>query len=204
MKKQLLQTAIIFSMFLPLYGYAEEATSSVSTTTPEEREVKVLPLEEIASSTPSSPLQNFTLCSQEAIENRDTKIATSRSVYNVAMTKAVNDRKNKEKAAVAIVNENNKKNAMKASVDAYKNHVKSAQNNLTDSRKIAWQEFEDDIKECHAIQDKELEAFSQEETIQASEEPSQEATLKIGEKEEGNTLKDAIKAGIDTLRSIFH
>jgi len=204
MKKQLLQTAIIFSMFLPLYGYAEEATSSVSTTTPEEREVKVLPLEEIASSTPSSPLQNFTLCSQEAIENRDTKIATSRSVYNVAMTKALNDRKNKEKAAVALTSENNKKNAMKASVDAYKNHVKGAQNNLTDSRKIAWQEFEDDIKECHAIQDKELEAFSQEETIQASEDLTQDVASKIEEGEDGKTLKEAIKAGIETLRSMFN
>lgn len=222
MKKKLLYTAISLSILLPLYSYAEEgtflaATATIKTTTKETstkekdtKEIKEISVQEsviniatTSSSTPISlvsPAKNFTLCSQEAIEVRDTNIATSRSLYNTSMASALNDRKNKEKAAVAISDENAKKAAIKVSVDTYKSLVKNAQNNLTVSRKSAWQGFEADIKECRDTQNKELSAEKENhdtKTLSAtSSTKADDGDVK--------TLKETLKAGIDTLRLLFN
>lgn len=163
----------------------------------------VIELETTSSSTPVavvSPAKNFTLCSQEAIEVRDTNIATSRSLYNTGMASALNDRKNKEKAAVAISDETAKKAAIRVSVDTYKSLVRNAQNNLTVSRKSAWQGFEADIKECRDTQDNEL---SIEKDKQDTKTLSGTSTVKADEGDV-KTLKETIKAGIDSLRSLFN
>jgi DNA repair ATPase RecN len=130
-------------LIIPLYTHAAEDISMklVSTST-----------EEVASSTEESskntPDQDFTLCQQQAIEARDTQISLSRSLYNTAMTNALSDRKNKEKAAVAISTKDDKKEAIKISVDTYKSLTKKAQNDLTEARKTAWQTFENEIQAC--------------------------------------------------------
>ena len=210
MKQSLLTTAIALSLLFPLYGYAEEDASSTPTTP-----IKVSSSSEetVIEETAVSPDTNFTLCSQEAIEDRDTKIATSRSLYNTAMANALNERKNKEKAAVAITNENKKKTAIKASVDLYKNLVKTAQNNLTSERKIAWQEFEQDLEKCREIQDTEQKTQNSAPSEAVSEEGDKkeisrafqmEAPVKKEDDEGTKMIKETIKAGIESLRSLFN
>ena len=213
-KNNLIRTALIVSLLTPLYGYAE-GVSTTTVPTPDATEVSSTT--EATSTEALSPIdvaaRNFTLCSQEAIENRDTKIATSRSIYNTAMANALTERKNKEKAAVAMTSETKKKNAIKASVETYKNMVKVAQNNLTESRKIAWQDFEDDLTSCRDIQAEELavqEELASPRVTEITEEgdtgmPLQEARQeKRSIPEEGNTLKETIKAGFDSLKSLFN
>lgn len=203
MKKQLLYTAICLSLFIPLYGYAEEATTSVPSPLHTQKEVTTEVVSDAssteASSTPVTPVKSFTLCSQEAIETRDTSIATSRSLYNTAMANALKDRKNREKAAVAIVDESDKKDAIKASVDTYKTLTKSAQNTLTTSRKTAWTMFESDIKQCHDIED---EAIAAAKAKQDALDDSEKGTTEL--ESDGASIKDTIKAGLDTLRSLFN
>lgn len=199
MKKSLLNIPLALLLVLPLYTHADVASTTRATST-----------EEHASSTEemrkNSPDQDFTLCQQQAIEARDTEIAASRSLYNTAMAGALTDRKNKEKAAVAITDKDAKKAAIKTSVDTYKNLVKKAQNDLTDARKVAWQTFEDNIEKCHDIQDS-----ATQDTI-SSEQPSVETTkeqvtpagtsFKKESKDtsdEGSSFKNVFKA----LKSLF-
>lgn len=198
MKKKLLQTGIGLLFLLPLYTHAEEATSTqiVSTST-----VGESTSDGEATSSPLSPPKNFTLCSQDAIEARDTSIASSRTVYNIAMTNALKDRKNKEKTSVAIVDESDKKNAIKISVTSYKNTVKNAQNALTQARKVSWQTFEDDIKKCHTTEDREI--ASQKEAKDASD--SNNSTLtKKAEVPETKTIQETIKEQLSAFRSLFN
>ncbi len=200
MKKQLLQASIGILFLLPLYTFAEEASSSVPVVNKDATST-----ETVSSSTPETPKQNFTLCSQNAIEVRDTSIATSRSIYNTAMTNALKDRKNREKAAVAITDEAEKKDAIKASVNTYKNLVKSAQNNLTQARKIAWQTFEDDIKKCHDIED--AEQISKEETEAVAPETnttSNVSSLKKADNREIKNEKEQRGTIFDVIRSLFN
>ena len=152
-----------------------------------------------ASST--SPVKNFTLCSQQAIETRDTKIASSRSIYNIAMTTALTDRKNKEKAAVAVKVDDDRKAAIKVSVDTYKSLTRAAQNALTSSRKTVWQDFETDIKKCHEIQD---EAGAIEKDTADSKDTQKvqiDVSIKKADEGDGKTIKDSI---LSTLRSLFN
>ena len=187
MKKQVLQTSIGLLLLIPLYVYAE-ATSSLQGTSSEQ--TPALEIEdEVASGTP----KNFTECSQDAIEVRDTNIASSRTIYNTAMTNALKDRKNKEKAAMAIVNETKKKDAIKASVNAYKNLVKTAQNNLTEAREEAWKTFEKDIEDCRKL----------EKTDNSSDEEDVETSPTSGEGEV-KTIKDTIKEQFEAFRSLFN
>jgi DNA repair ATPase RecN len=147
MKKLLLSFPLSFLLVIPLYTHAESASTTRASST-----------RETASSTEemeqNSPDQDFTLCQQQAIETRDTQISESRSLYNTAMNNALTDRKNKEKTAIALTDKDAKKNAIKVSVDTYKNLVKKAQDDLTDARKIAWQTFEDNIETCRETQNK--------------------------------------------------
>jgi ubiquitin len=115
------------------------------------------------------------------------------------MANALKDRKNREKAAVAIIDESDKKDAIKVSVDTYKSLTKSAQNSLTISRKAAWTTFESDIKQCHDLED----ALLEEERVK-QEAIESTATRAISAESEGTSIKDTIKAGFDTLRSLFN
>ncbi len=195
MKKQLLQAGIGILFLLPLFGYAlEEASSSTPFTSTSSKEIlSSTSTEEVA----TSSIHNFTLCSQEAIESRDTKIASSRMVYNTAMAAALNDRKNKEKAAVAIASEDDKKSAIKKSVDTYKTSAKHAQNVLVQARKGAWQSFENDIKKCREVQDEQIISEEKESALV-------ESSMKKSEPSEAKTIKETIKAQFDAIRLLFN
>ena len=186
MKKQLLTTTIGLLLFVPVFGYAEENVKEVE--------------HEQATSTIASttPLKSFTTCSQEAIENRDTKIASSRALYNTAMANALTERKNKEKAAVAVVDPSNKKDSIKTSVENYKNQAKGAQAALTQARKAAWQDFEEDIASCREIE-KEATELSD-----GKEMRTFDIQTKKTDEVETKTIKETIKAGIESLRSLFN
>jgi hypothetical protein len=188
MKKYLLQVSIGFLLLLPLYASAETASSSNATTTVTSVETDV--------DTSTSTEKSFTLCSQDAIEKRDTGIASSRALYNIAMTNALKDRKNKEKAAVAIASESKKKDAIKFSVNTYKNLVKTAQNNLTDAREQAWKDFENDIASCRAAEDVANTIQDEADTANAP------ALIKV--EGETKTIKDTIKEQFDAFKSLFN
>lgn len=188
MKKQLLRILLPSLMLLPFYVHAEEASSTITNPVKDTKEIVVTS----TSSTPEGPApSDFTLCSQEAIELRDTSIASSRSIYNIAMANALKERKNKEKAAVAITNQDEKKDAIKVSVNTYKNAVKNAQNNLTQARKAAWAAFENDIKKCH-----EMEEVSKSEEEGVPTGSTTPTTKKIEEGEPKNIF--------ETIRSLFN
>jgi hypothetical protein len=206
MKKHILALFTATLFLIPLYGYAEElpaklATSATTTT-----------LEEVAASTTTSsttPVRTFTTCSQEAIEARDTGIASSRTMYNTAMANSLLERKNKEKAAVAIVDEDDKKDAIKASVENYKSQAKAAQTTLVQARKLAWQTFENDIKKCRDIQSDES-VSTQDAPVPAltSEQApvmrKMEKGLEKTEEKETKTIKETIKAQFESFKSLFN
>ena len=98
----------------------------------------------------ATPNQIFTVCTQIAIEKRDTSIQNVKNTYNAAMTTALSARKEAEKAAVALTDVEAKKTATKAAVEAYKSTAKSTQTTLAQSRKDIWASFETDKKACNA------------------------------------------------------
>jgi DNA repair ATPase RecN len=184
---------------LPFYAHAEESHLAMATTTQTTQEVAV---SQSSSTEEVKDLpEDFTVCSQEAIEKRDTNIASSRSVYNTAMTNALKERKNREKAAVAIENDDDKKAAIKASVTAYKNTTKAAQTILTQARKVAWQEFEDDIKQCRTTQEEEL---NKKVDLTTESSVSQKMTGGKNLESESKTIKDALKEQFEAIRSLFN
>jgi DNA repair ATPase RecN len=198
MKKHILSIPFSLLLVIPLYTHAESASSTQATSTKETASTT-----EMTDSYSSD--QEFTLCQQQAIETRDTRISTSRSLYNTAMTGALTDRKNKEKSAIALSDKDTKKNAIKTSAETYKNLVKKAQNDLTDARKVAWQSFEDDIQACRDTQ-----AVSTEEASQVVAEPAITETktnpsfakkreLKEVSSDEGTSFKNVFRA----LKSLF-
>lgn len=203
MKKNTL-TLLLGIFLLPTFAYAEELTLAMGTSTT----ITASTTEESATSTKANtpPIKSFTVCSQEAIEKRDTHIGSSRSSYNVSMTNALNERKNREKAAVAIVDASDKKDAIKVSVDTYKNQTKAAQNTLTQTRKIVWQEFEDDIKRCREIEDQLVNRAPIEKTTATDEQPSMNTRMMKVEEvaPEPKTIKETIKAQIETFFSLFN
>lgn len=184
MKHFFIHTTLSFLLVTPLFVHADEASS-----TPHEDSV-------VASST-LSVKRSFTVCSQEAIERRDTNIASSRSLYNIAMANALKERKNREKAAVAIADEDDKKSAIKTSVTSYKNAVKMAQSELTVARKEAWQTFEDDIASCRTEQEQEESA---ETTPLDTTSSTTEVIKKPHEETETKTVKESF---FESIKSFF-
>jgi DNA repair ATPase RecN len=199
MKKHFLSLPLSLLLVIPFYAQAES-----SSTTPE------LDIKKTASSTEevtaTSPDQDFTLCQQQAIEARDTQISSSRSLYNTAMTNALTDRKNKEKAAIAISDKDAKKTAIKTSVETYKTLTKNAQNDLTEARKVAWQSFEDAIQSCRDVQtatvEETLSSVPSDETTESPASTFSASQVKKEVKEtpdEGSSLKNMFKA----FKSLF-
>lgn len=194
----LLSPLFLGVLLVPHFAYAEEtstttdATSTISTST-----------------APLTKAQLFTMCSQDAIELRDTKLAEARGSYNNAMTALLVERKNEEKAAVAIENEKEKKAAIKESVENYKVEVKKLQNTLTQSRKAIWLNFENDTKECREALDKvEIEDTPKEERKMTKEVVKKETTeakemKKEEKKEEHETTKTVKESIFDSIKSLF-
>ena len=206
MKKNFIILLSGIAFFIPLYGYAEEIPTKLATST-----ITITAEEGTFSTTTASttPVRTFTLCSQEAIEARDTKIASSRLIYNTAMANALTDRKNKEKAAVAIVDESAKKSAIKTSVESYKNHTKGAQTLLVQARKIAWQTFENDVKECREIKSEENLVSQETYLIDSTSEQTPmmrkaEKSVEKGEEKETKTIKETLKSQFENFKSLFN
>lgn len=187
MKKTTLHITLLGLLLVPSFAFAEEITLAIGTST-------------VSTSTSSSintpSIKPFTICSQEAIERRDTNIASSRQTYNVAMTNALTERKNREKAAIAVEDQDKKKDAIRSSVDSYKNQTKAAQNMLTQTRKALWQSFENDIKNCRD---------TEESTIAKDNQPEEKVAkiIKKTEENEVKTITETIKDKIETFLSLF-
>lgn len=200
MKKQLVTLGASILFLLPLYGYAEEVPTTVLSGASSTKELK----DESASS--AVLLKTFTTCSQEAIESRDTSIASSRLTYNNAMTSALLERKNSEKAAVALKTDDTKKDALKLSVETYKKETKAAQTVLTQARKLTWQTFDSDIKKCRELEDIETESKSENTQPAIASEPStfSKKIEKSENKEEVKTIKETLKAQFESFKSLFN
>lgn len=199
MKKNILTLLAGTFFLIPLYGYADEIPLKLATA------ATTTVLEEVVMGTTTAsttPVRTFTICSQEAIEARDTRIAASRSTYNTAMANALTERKNREKAAVAIRDEDDRKDAIKASVDTYKHQAKAAQTTLTQARKLAWQTFDNDIKAC-----RDLEQITNESASSMKAEEDQTPTTRTMKKGEDVEVKDQkiseVKSFKNTLKDKF-
>ena len=195
MKKQLLQTSLGILFLLPFSLYAAEDAVLPSATI-KESSTSTAGTATSTDSTATSAVQLFTECSQQAIEDRDTKIAQTRVLYNTAMAKALIERKNREKAAVAVKDEDDKKTAIKASVDTYKNQAKAAQNTLSQARKLAWQTFENDVEKCHEL---ESEGMNKEQGTSSAT-----TTFKKVEIQETKSIGNTIKAQFESFKSLFN
>jgi hypothetical protein len=200
MKKHTVILGTLLAFIIPLYSHAEDLPLTVGSTT--------ITKEEKSDATTTPKIRTFTICSQEAIEVRDTAIATSRLTYNISMSNALTERKNREKAAVALEDEGAKKEAIKASVETYKHQAKTAQTTLTQARKTAWQTFENDIKKCRELEDVEqVLASSTDEHPQMSKmmmKKSGEDEAKESKKEEAKSISDVIKVKLESLKSLFN
>lgn len=192
---------IAILLTLPLSGYAldDQALLQPSKEIKKEKRIRAVAKEDTESTTTQKELEesvatikeepeDFTLCSQQAIEERDTKIAASRTIYNQAMNTALQERKHNEKLAVAIKQDDDKKAAIKKSVESYKTLVKNAQTTLTAARKEAWKGFEEDLEGCRTLQN-----------TKTTEEGAQEEGESSIRKEE--TIKDTI---LNTIKSLFN
>ncbi len=180
--KKYLTHILLASIIAPSFAYAEEPSQAQTPST----SVKV---EEVV--IPETPEQLFTTCSQDAIESRDTKLTQARTTYNNAINKALNDRKNEEKAAVAIKNDKEKKEAIKESVDTYKAQIKTIQNTLTSARKTVWQNFENDVKTCREL-------YSTD-----NKEKSDNEAKSIEEKKETPEPKTMKESFLGSIKSLF-
>lgn len=191
MKKLFITLTASMLFVMPLYVSAHESTSSPETPHTEPHEEVLI------------PVKTFTTCSQDAIEKRDTNIAISRSEYNIAMNNALLERKNNEKLAVGSEEKGSKKTALKNGAEAYKNKVKSAQNTLTQARKLAWQTFDDDVKNCREDQKEEISAEKEILKTALENETGKSEDISPKEGKELKALKETFKAQLETLKSFF-
>lgn len=130
--KQTLFSSIIISVLLvPLFAQGDTGTTTATTTA-------------VVIKTPVT----FTMCAQEAIETRDTSIAEIRQMYNEAMKRALLERKEALKEAVALEDTKAQTTAKKAAYNAYKLTQKNSQKAYSSSRKVAWASFDLDMKDC--------------------------------------------------------
>lgn len=195
MKKSYISIAIGTLLTLPLVSYALDEVTATGTQ------------KEGATSTEvtNTPAKLFTLCSQEAIEKRDTELAASRSSYNVAMNNALNERKVREKSAVAQKNEADKKTAIKASVENYKTQVKQAQTVLTQARKTIWQTFEQDVALCRESKGSDQEQASDVKEVMSLKKIEKGEGEKTEKKdEESKSIKETLKAQLESIRALFN
>jgi DNA repair ATPase RecN len=216
MKKTTLTLLLLASCALPAISFAEDVSlapqtsgtvTTYSTSTGKSFTVYGTSTLEIETTYSTSTVKSFTLCSQESIEKRDSSIAASRSIYNIAMNNALTERKNKEKEAVALIDIDEKNDAIKLSVDTYKRQTKDAQNELTEARKITWAKFDTDVSTCRDMEQNQL---TQEQTL-SKESPKAESRMLMSEpasKEmkapEAKTFRETIKIKIESFISLFN
>ena len=124
MKTKFIITLLGTAIFVPMFASAQATTASTST----------VPVVVVATSTPAT----FTLCSQAAIEKRDTAIDTTRNTYNAATQSALNIRKEALKQAEALATTTERIAAKKLAVENYRTTLKAAQNAYSTARKLAW------------------------------------------------------------------
>ncbi len=200
MKNKILTLGLGFMAFVPLYTYAEESPINLTSTS----SIVISSTSTITLGTISP--KTFTMCSQEAIEVRDTNIASSRTTYNIAMTNALLERKNSEKAAIALKKDDSKKDALKLSVETYKHQTKSAQVTLTQARKLTWQTFDNDIKKCRDLEETEATPTTLDEqpTTVIDPTPFSKKIEKLESKEEVKTIKETLKAQFESFKSLFN
>lgn len=201
MKKPFLQlskVSISLLFLIPVYGHAQEASSSVIIDT------ETSAIVDASTTASTTPVQTFTECSQAAIETRDTKIASVRTIYNTAIAKALVTRKNSEKAAIALTDNDEKKDAIKLSVDTYKAQTKAAQTGLVTARKAVWQTFEDDIKKCRELLDDEATTVTAQKENKEMKAVPALRKIEKSDLQEQKTIGESIKAGIENLKSLFN
>ena len=92
--------------------------------------------------------QTFVLCSQVAILKRDTALVSARSIYNTAMTQALQARTTQETAAIALSDATARQNALKAAANAYRTSAAIAQNALQTARQVILKTYDTEIKAC--------------------------------------------------------
>jgi NADH dehydrogenase/NADH:ubiquinone oxidoreductase subunit G len=201
--------ALLALLLAPTFTFAEETKKEhqepqTEVVQKEHKEEKEAPQD----GKEKAPENAFTTCSQEAIEARDTSIASSRLIYNTAMNTALTERKNREKVAVTIEEEGAKKDAIKASVETYKQQTKQAQTALVAARKLAWQTFENDIKKCRELGTETTQIIKEDE-----QQPAQSRTMKKTQdddtvkelrKDESKSIGDMIKVKFESLKSLFN
>ncbi len=203
MKKKILTISLGIIAYLPFYSYAEEFPSlPIATST------KITVAENSSTSTMSeTPTWSLTLCSQEAIETRDTSIASSRAIYNTAMTNALTERKNKEKISVAAKNEDLRKETLKLSVEAYKHQTKAAQTTLTLARKVAWQTFDTTIQKCRSLDEAmnaENSTYTNSPTDKKIESRAVKNEILEPKVDEVKSFRDTLKTQIENFKSLFN
>lgn len=176
---KIIYTSLIASLIaFPVATFAQESTSTDA--------VKAVVVTTVEEENP------FTLCSQEAIEQRDTEIAKARSLYNTQMNEALQKRKEREKKAVAM-KEGEKKQAIKVSAEEYRTDAKTAQNELSEARKEIWKTFEEDVERCR-------EAHKEARALTAPTNLGQERKAEVMEIK---SFKDSIRAQIESLKALF-
>lgn len=172
MLKHLFITTLFASLCIPILVNAE---SDVSSST----EIVV---------TASSSEQELILCKQTAIEKRDTEILSAKNIYNEMMEKSLLARKEAEKKSVAILEEDTKKTATDAAVEAYRTSVKTTQAILTSARQNAWENFITDIKTCTStIEETTLESISDSKTLLTKQKNNAFGYVKKEKKETSTT-----------------
>jgi hypothetical protein len=198
MKNLLLTTILSTALAMPLFASAQVGitTDTGATVTVEQGT--------------TTQAHIFTACSQASIETRDSFIASARSVYNEEMAKALDARKEAEKAAVAILDVDAKKDAIQVAVEAYKKAVTKAQNNLTESRKDAWAGFEKDTEECHRFKTDAKAALTAEKKSFVANKIEEKKEVVAEKKAEVQTMQanmrvavDAKQAEIKTFREVL-
>ncbi len=184
MKKYFLSTLLIGAILAPALASAEVNATTTATTT-------------------VSTSQNFTICQQASIEKRDTSLGVARTTYNTSMTKALDARKEAEKAAVAITDPTAKVAAVRAAVDAYKKAVTLAQETLTKSRREVLATFELDTKTCRQTKKEERTTVVAEKKVEIKTlQAERKAEVEV-KKAEIKTIRETFKSKIDALRSFF-
>jgi NADH dehydrogenase/NADH:ubiquinone oxidoreductase subunit G len=196
MKKNTLLTACTLALgFMPMIASAQLSVNIHATTS-----VQI-------EAGQASEAQILTACSQASIEIRDSAIGSARTAYNNAMAVALDARKEAEKKAVALLDADEKKAAIKAAVESYKKAVTQAQDGLTRARKDAWATFETNTKNCRDVNNDNRESFVAEkkETVEAkkTELRTMQAETKASieeQKTDIKTLRETIK---DALKAFF-
>ncbi len=196
MNKNTFLTAIALTLgFMPMVASAQLGLS-VSATTSVQVEAGQ-----------ASEAQILTACSQASIEIRDSAIGSARAAYNNAMSIALDARKEAEKRAVALTSADEKKDAIKVAVDAYKKAVTQAQDGLTKARKDAWAAFETNTKNCRDMNNDKREAFVSDKKAATDTKKTELRTMQAetkatieDQKAEAKTFRDTIK---DALKAFF-